>query len=94
MDYEEADKSMQARVDAWADEVEAERNGFDALASLEASTITNLAYEARDLSEVAEAMIDLADELWDMGHDGPALVTLAAARATQKAAYRIGAIDG
>ena len=71
-----------------------EQTDKDALASLEARQITNLAYEARDLDEVGEAMIDLADELWDMGHDGPALLTLAAARATQKAAHRIGEIDG
>jgi hypothetical protein len=66
----------------------------DALDSLDSGEITNLAYEARDLEEIAEAMIDLADAIWDMGHNRPALDTLAAARATQRAAHTIGEIDG
>jgi hypothetical protein len=90
VDYEEADKWMQARLDKWNGEVEAQ----DALDSLAASEITNLAYEARDLREVAEAMVDLADELWQLEHDHAAGMTDVAARAVRMAADRIGAING
>ena len=66
----------------------------DALDSLDNREITNLAYEARDLREVAEALVDLADELWELGHDSAAGMTNVAARAVQLAADKIGAIDG
>ncbi len=77
--------SLKDRVDKWAAEV---------MDSLDNREITNFAYEVRDLDEIAEALIDLADELWDMGHNMPSLTTLAAGRAVAKAAYQIGEIDG
>ncbi len=85
MDVEAADNWMQEKVDAWFLEIKA---------SLDNREITNLAYEARDLEEVAEAMRELADELADLGHTKAAGMTDVAARATEMAADRIGAIDG
>ena len=85
MDYEETDRHMQARIDQWFCEVKD---------SLDNREITDLAYEARDLEDVAGALIELADELWDMNHRSEALATLRAGRAVEQAADKIGAIDG
>ncbi len=85
VEYQEADKWMQVKLDKWFE---------DAKASLEDNEITNLAYEARDLYDVAEALRELSNELGLLYHDSAALATNRAALAVRFAADKIGAING
>ena len=76
---------LKDKIDTWFCEVRD---------SLDDREITDLAYEARDLMDVAGALDELAQELWNMRHYLGATLTKRAATAVQQAADTIGDIDG